>query len=198
MNIFILDRNISKSVSYHTDTHVRKILIEAVQMLSIAAAYNVGLISDTVDTTGKRRYAVFLHSVDLYKYTKSQASHPCSVWARSCHANALWLLEYAQALVAEYRHRFDKKPAPNILVTLRNCKNLLSKPKQLPEGKLSGFHQCMPDRFRKRNAVSAYRDYYYHEKQGKYTKRKVPAFMAAVSQKKTTARVYSTACYYGD
>lgn len=185
MNIFVLDRDVYKSVSYHTDTHVRKILIESVQMLSIAAAYNIGFISDTVDTKNKRRYAVFKLVPGLYKYTKSQASHPCSIWARSCIQNAWWLLKYARALAKEYKYRFDKEPSSNIIETLRKCEQLLERPKMLPSvAKASSFHQCMPDNFSKKNAVSAYRDYYFHKKQGVYTNRSVPFFMKKPKPKK--------------
>lgn len=183
MNLFLLHRNIDESVKMYADVHVRKIVIEALQMLNIACAYNGGYIQDTVDPYGKRTYTVFNQMPGVYKYTKSQASHPVTVWVRANRANASYTYFYVRSLAKEYQHRFGKPVGGRILDILRHCeKNLAdtTNNKNLPyAAKTSKFYQDMPEEFRGSNAVSAYRWYYAAEKAHLcvWTRRPVPSFM---------------------
>lgn len=179
MNIFILDRDLKVCSQSLVDKHVRKMLIEAVQMVSIATAYHIGYISDTVDPHGTRRYSVFKQTDGLYKYTKSQASHPCSIWTRACIDNAVFLAEYAVEMAAEYEHRFGTTPVKQLTV-LHSCLLLLLAPGNLPcVGSPTKFIQCMHPAFRSKSAVTAYRQCYVSTKKHliQYTNRKPPSFL---------------------
>jgi hypothetical protein len=179
MNIFLLDKDLTRSAEYMVDSHVRKMLIEATQMLCIAVAWHHGYIVDTVDPYGKRHYSKFEQMSGVYKYTKSQASHPCTLWARTCRNNAMYLERYAYEMIAEYEHRFGKKPSL-VRATLKTCMKLLREPGRLPAlDKPTKFIQCMNPIYHDRSAVKAYRKYYKATKQHLlvYTKRRVPAFM---------------------
>jgi len=182
MNLFLLHSNVEESVKMYADVHVRKIMIEALQMLSIACAYNGGYIHDTVDPHGKRTYNVFKQMPGVYKYTKSQASHPVTVWVRANKANAWYTYFYIRALAAEYQHRFGKPAGGKILTVLAYCERHLydTNNRQLPFViQPSKFYQDMPEEFRGSNAVSAYRRYYAAKKARLcvWTHRPVPGFM---------------------
>jgi hypothetical protein len=139
-------------------------------LLGITVAWHHGHIVDTVDPYGKRHYSKFSQMDGVYKYTKSQASHPCTLWARTCRNNAMYLHRYAYHMMEEYEYRFNKKPSL-VRSMLKTCVRLLNKPTK--------FIQCMDPIYQDRSAVKAYRKYYKATKQHLlvYTKRRVPAFM---------------------
>ena len=187
MNIFILDKSPEKSAQMMCDVHVRKMLVEAAQMLSIAAAYHMGAIADTVDPWCKRHYLRFRVGMieGINKYTKSQASHPCSLWARTCKENALWLIDYACYMAKEYEHRFDKKPEKSLAVIAR-CRHLLDKPGALKTlGYRTRFYTAVAEEFRSVSVVGSYRRYYAAKKQHllKYTRRETPRWLKAITPK---------------
>lgn len=180
MNMFILDKDIVKSVQMHNDAHVRKITIEALQMLSIAAAYHRGYIKDVVDPYGKRYYGVFKQHPDLYDYNKSQASHPITLWARTCLENVRYMYDYASALLDEYEYRFGELGGRAHDVHVKSYL-LLACDGEIPRlGNMTKFYQCMPDQYKNpRSTVQAYRAYYVEGKAHllKYTKRPIPKFI---------------------
>jgi hypothetical protein len=180
MNMFILDKDIVKSVQMHNDAHVRKVTIEAIQMLSIAAAYHKGLIKDVVDPYGKRYYSVFKQHDELYDYNKSQASHPITVWTRTCLKNTRYMYDYADALLDEYEYRFGEIGGRARDVFTKSYLILACDGNIAQLSQMTKFYQCMPDQYKNpRSVVKAYRDYYRFEKAHliKYTKRPVPKFL---------------------
>jgi len=67
LNIFVLDLDVVKCAEFHVDSHVRKMILESVQILSNA------------------HWSSFLEKKPGY------LNHPCSVWARTSKQNYEWL-----------------------------------------------------------------------------------------------------------
>ncbi len=149
MNIFVLDKNITKCALYHCDKHVVKMILESAQMLSVALRVN---------------------GVDE-GYQITHLNHPCTLWARKSLSNWKWLCQLASALNQEYKFRFE---------TLTNHKSYdviqsLPLPK-IPDGGLTTFAQAMPEKYKHKNPVTAYRNFYVAEKSHlfSWTKRQSP------------------------
>ena len=86
MNIFILDHDIELSAQYHNDSHVIKMILESVQMLSTAN---------------------HLHNLE-YGYKPTHVNHPCTKWVCESYSNWDYLYSLAFHLNQEYRYRFGK------------------------------------------------------------------------------------------
>lgn len=130
MNIFVLDADPTVAATMLCDQHVGKMLLEACQLLC--------------------------NCHDAAPYKRTHYNHPCSVWVRADPANYAWLMRYAAALSAEYRHRFDKTHACSKIVWWCNP--------AIDSGPTTPFAQAMPEQYRGDDAVAAYRRYYAVEK----------------------------------
>jgi hypothetical protein len=164
MNIFFLDFNPRLAAEYHCDKHVVKMILETAQLL-----YSVHWML----TDGKNLPA------DAYR--KTHANHPCAIWARESLDNYLWLADLGWWLCKEYQHRYGEHKQHKTerhIVWLRDhapC-GLYSKGTTL-------IRLAMPDEYKKRNPVEAYRTYYRENKvkvRGivTYSKRDAPAWIA--------------------
>ena len=152
MNIFVLDKNVEKCAEYHCDKHVIKMILESAQMMSAVVRLNG-------HDTG-------------YKLTHK--NHPCTIWARKSLSNYIWLKSLISLLNSEYRYRYDKS------VNHKSFDMAMSLPMpDLPVIGLTPFAQAMPEQYRNKNAVKAYRDYYNNEKSSflTWTKRKTPKWI---------------------
>tara|TARA_R110002167_G_scaffold61151_4_gene172486 strand:- start:2208 stop:2726 length:519 start_codon:yes stop_codon:yes gene_type:complete len=151
MNIFVLDQNIEKCAKYHCDKHVIKMILESAQMLSSV---------------------VRIQGFDIgYKLTHK--NHPCSIWARESLSNYLWLLQLTEDLNSEYRYRYNKE------VNHKSYDMVKTLPiPNLTDKGLTPFAQAMPEQYKNKNTVQAYRSYYLNEKSNilQWTKREPPFF----------------------
>ncbi len=152
MNIFILDKEVEKCAEYHCDKHVIKMILESAQMLSAVVRLNG-------------------HDIG-YKLTHK--NHPCTIWARESLSNYNWLVRLTRLLNYEYRYRYDK----DINHKSYDLVKTLPIP-DLPDIGLTPFAQAMPEQYKNKNAVKAYRDYYINEKSSflTWTKRKKPKWI---------------------
>lgn len=159
MNIFILDYNIKKNVEYYCDKHVVKMLTESCQILS----------------TVYRKYDK--NSPDLL-YKSTHENHPCVIWTNNNIHNFLYLLELSVALYNEYQYRYNKpdKHKRNKEIIEYLCKYAYKLDLFYKGSKMTSFVQAMPEKYKNKDAVIAYRNYYLGEKQHlfKWTKRQVP------------------------
>jgi len=144
MNIFVLDRDPSRAAEYHCDKHVVKMVLEAAQLLSdVHRFYDPGT------------------TLSIYRPLASHRRHPCAVWARTNGANYAWLLSLAVALGTEFELRYEKKHKSQELVE----GPLRILPKMLTLDTLrTPFVQAMPDEYKCKDVVLAYRRYYAFEK----------------------------------
>lgn len=137
MNIFILDNDITKCAAYHNDRHCVKMILESAQMLSTACR---------------------LSGIDA-GYKATHINHPSNKWIRNSLDNWKWLRELVVCLNTEWKYRFGHR---------RNHKSFevvmgLPTP-SIPSIGLTPFAQAMPEIYRNRDAVKAYRDYYMGDK----------------------------------
>ncbi|HOW29735.1 MAG TPA: pyrimidine dimer DNA glycosylase/endonuclease V [archaeon] len=152
MQIFILDKGPIKAAKMLCDKHVVKMIVESAQILS-----TVHHLFDS-----KHKHLV---------YKKTHERHPCVIWAGTSKQNYLWLLEHLHALIEEYEYRYNKKHK-----TTEIKKILENYPKNIPDIGLTPFAQAIPEEYRQKNAVKAYREFYKKEKShfAKWTKRESP------------------------
>ena len=137
MNIFILDKDPKKSVSYLVKTHLTKMPLETAQIL--CSPYSEGQAP----------------------YKRTHYNHPCCVWARESKQNYEWLLDYAELLF----NRFETvrcKPHSSYRV-VQWCKYNYHNLK-LPDNGFTQHPQCMTDEYKNNNVVTAYRNYYMGDK----------------------------------
>ncbi len=161
MNIFVLDLNINRCARYHCDKHVVKMVLESAQMLSAAFRIN---------------------GVDAgYKLTHK--NHPCTQWACASLSNWNWLRELAKELNEEFKFRFNK----NENHMSWDLINSLPLPPIKDLG-LFPFAQAMPEQYKNKNPVKAYRNFYIGEKHKlfQWTKRKPPRWIPNLSIKKSS------------
>jgi hypothetical protein len=142
MNIFYLDKDITKCVEALCDKHVVKMSTETVQIISTA-------------------YFLLSGAEGVYKPTHNH--HPCVKWAVKSFANFKWLCEYAFALGLEYTKRYNKLHLAIEKLNLWTIKTSLN---ELPflESCFTDPPQCMPDKYKNQCVIQAYRDYYKGEK----------------------------------
>lgn len=152
MNIFILDTDIKKCAESHCDKHVIKMILESVQMLSTVCRQS---------------------GLDI-GYKPTHAHHPCTIWANKSLSNWVWLRHLTAYLNEEYRYRYNKKQNHKSY----DLANTLPLP-NIPDIGLTPFAQAMPDQYKNKNAVTAYRKYYLNEKFNllKWTKRIPPKWV---------------------
>lgn len=140
MNIFVLSYSPKQSAEYHCDKHVPKMILESAQMLCTGA-----------------------HELGFHApYKPAYKNHPCTVWARQSWENWDWLFTLANELNYEYKRRFnhtDNHKSFDAIMELPAIDIWHS----LPRG-FTPFPQCMPDQYKHRDTVTAYRRYYKAEK----------------------------------
>lgn len=137
MNIFVLSKDPEKAATMQCDKHVVKMVLETAQLL--CSPFEPGKAP----------------------YKRSHYNHPSSVWARETEENYKWLIDHGLALCAEYTRRYGRvhKSKDIILWCKKNYKKL-----KLPKKGQTPFAQVMPDKYKNKNPVSAYRKYYQEEK----------------------------------
>ena len=143
MNIFFLDKTPELSAKMLCDKHVPKMVLESAQMLSTAVHQHQGDIN--LD--------------NLYK--KAYPNHPMTKWVgfnRDCFR---WALENALHIGAEYLRRFGKRHKSMNIIHAIYDNNYID---DIPDGFFKEPPQCMPDEYKDKDYVVAYRRYYVGEK----------------------------------
>ena len=157
MNIFLLHKDPKVAAEYHCDKHVVKMILESAQMLCSAYQRHFG------------------KDDDLYKIAFPR--HPMTVWVGDSLSNFLWLLNLLNNLLIEYTYRYDKTHATKDIHD-----KLLNKMNIIMDMKDNGFTeppQCMPEEYKHKDFITAYRNYYVGEKKrfAKYTNREEPQWL---------------------
>jgi len=143
MNIFILDKDMTRSAQYHVDKHVVKMPLETAQLLCTARH----------ELTG---------DADTIPYRKTHTNHPCSVWARQSLANYTWLCDLGIALCEEYTYRYEK--VHKCQAVIEDCIKNTPEPNVFEYLELTPFPQAMDDEYKMDDPVLGYRNYYKHGK----------------------------------
>lgn len=168
MNVFILDADPAINASFHTDSHVVKMILESAQILCTCHWLVDGDIGE-----------------GWYKPT--HVNHPVIQWCTEHENNYHFVFQLFAHLSMEYEFRFNKEHAT--WVALGDV--LTDAPDCIPYDQYGqdDFVLCMPEKYwpadSKRvnleQAVLAYRRYYRGEKQHlfKWSKRFVPYWIAS-------------------
>lgn len=164
MNIFVLSNDPETCAKYHCDKHVIKMILESAQLLSNAHYYSLSILSNKdID-----QHKILSHFYDFPRknnygipnpYKLTHINHPCSIWCRESLANYKWLNKMALFLCKEYTNRYVKThKCEEILIWLKN-----NEPNINDIG-LTPFKQAMPDKYKDKDPVIAYRNYYLNDK----------------------------------
>ena len=156
MNIFHLHEDPKISAEYHCDKHVVKMILETAQMLSTAYRKK------------------FNDGEELYK--TAFPKHPMTIWVGDSGANFFWSVQLLDQLLYQYTVRY-KKVHSTIKIS-----NLFHGRYKLWHGWKTEFTpppQCMPDEYKHKDYITAYKQYYIGEKKkfAKYTRVDTPDFM---------------------
>lgn len=159
MNIFILDKNPERNARYHVDRHIVKMPLETAQILC-TVMYIWGLAK----------------TVGEIPYKPTHKNHPCVKWAAESYANFRTLTDIGKALCAEYTIRYNKVHACEEVIKMAAHHTAWKVPKEKFDAPATPYAQAMPEEYKHRNSVTAYRAYYNGEKSHlfKWTKRKQP------------------------
>ena len=141
MNIFFLDKTPEKSAEMLCDKHVPKMLLESAQMLSTAVQNYMGRIEE------------------LYK--PAYPNHPMTKWVGSTFSNFQWTLENAVYISDEYTKRFKKLHKSSRILNVIYDNQYY---KDIPDERFTEPPQCMPDEYKDKDYVTAYRRYYNNDK----------------------------------
>ena len=156
MNIFHLHKNPKICAEYHCDKHVVKMILETAQMLSTAYRRNFG------------------DNDDLYK--TAYPKHPMTIWVGDSGGNFNWSMRLLDQLLYQYTMRYNK-----VHKTIRIYESLLGKHTrwQCLKTEFTPPPQCMPDEYKHKDYITAYKQYYIGEKKrfAKYTGVDTPDFM---------------------
>lgn len=147
MNIFWLDYDLDKNVSYYCDKHVVKMILEYAQLLSTACRI------DGLDCG----------------YKMSHINHPCAKWVRESLDNWECLREISYCLSDEFYHRYRNVHSSFYVIRDLKTPSFERKGITIPP-------QCMPGEYKRNDIVKAYRNYYIGDKVriARWTDRPVP------------------------
>jgi len=138
MNIFFLHKDPQWAANALCDKHVPKMLLESAQMLSTALhSHTMGI------------------STGIYK--EAYPNHPMTIWVgfnRDCFR---WALENAVYINHQYEQRFNKgHKSFRVIETIYN-NNYID---DISNGFFKEPPQCMPDEYKDKDYITAYRKYY--------------------------------------
>lgn len=135
MNIFLLDFDPAKAAQCLADTHVVKMALETTQ-----------IVCTVLNQAGY-----------VTPYRSTHVNHPCVKWASETPYNLAWLYEHGLALCHEYTARFHKvHKCLSILLDLKASVDTFP----ATDKAFSWPPQVMPDQYKDRHVVAAYRAYY--------------------------------------
>jgi hypothetical protein len=159
MNIFILHIDPKKNVVMYIDKHVVKMITEHNQMLC------------SVHHVCKQENPEYSY---IPRYKLCHKNHPCSKWVRESLSNYKYLIELNKELCKEYTYRYGKIHKGQE-VTEELEKNL----PDIPDIGLTPFAMAMPETYKEKDPVEAYRSYYIFEKHHLFAwkKREEPEFI---------------------
>ena len=149
MNVFVLDQDPRLCATYHNDKHVVKMILETAQLLC-------GVHHMTEQAIGQ----AIGQATEQVPYKLSHKNHPCSIWARKCIENYIWLCDLGLELSKEYTHRYGKRHKSQDIIEwcMTNLPNL-------PEfGDITEHPKAMPEECKTDDVVESYRRYYIMEK----------------------------------
>ena len=169
MNIFILDRDANKCAEYIDDIRLPKMILESTQMMASALYANRASDEEIPFVkSGKSRYG------------NAHPNHPCTIWAGKNYLNYCFLRDLAIAMCGSYTRRFGKIHAcEDPILDMGRLWNKFHYSEEM-----TPFVLAMPDEYKDKDAVKAYRAYYQSKAQSKggvrYARTERPDWWGAV------------------
>ena len=159
MNIFHLHTDPKICARYHCDKHVVKMILETSQMLSTAYRRVCG------------------DDDNLYK--TAYPKHPMTIWVGDSLENFKYALSLGEWLAIQYTYRYKKVHKSQRIIDYIRFHKLKNVVKNFTKVKFTPPPQCMPDEYKHRDYITAYKQYYVGEKKrfAKYTAVDTPDFM---------------------
>ena len=114
-------------------------------------------------STAVRKYEEETNTEPLSEpiYKSAYPNHPMTKWVGETKGNFNWALENAVWINNEYEYRFKKKHKSfNVIQNIID----FELDAHLPEGDITTPPQCMPDEYKDKSYVTAYRRYYSNDK----------------------------------
>ncbi len=131
MNIFFLDKNVTKCAQMHNDKHCVKMILEYSQLLSTAHRVLDG--KETIGKSASGRNAkrwILNNERDSILYSATHINHPSAIWVRQSNSNYTWLHSLLVELCSEYTYRYGrvhKCQFSGLVETLKQLPNNISK-----------------------------------------------------------------------
>ena len=159
MNIFHLHTDPKICARYHCDKHVVKMILETSQMLSTAYRRVCG------------------DDDNLYK--TAYPKHPMTIWVGDSLENFKYALSLGEWLAIQYTYRYKKVHKSQKIIDYIRFHKLKNVVKNFTKVKFTPPPQCMPDEYKHKDYITAYKQYYVGEKKrfAKYTAVDTPDFM---------------------
>lgn len=145
MNIFFLDWDEKKNAQSYCDKHVCKIIVEIAQMLSAGAHIYNSKLKDKV-------------------YKPTHLNHPMTKWVNENNVNYKYTISLFFELLEEYTHRYNKIHKCSKLKNYFVMIYLDNIPKANNDLVEINPPLCMPEKYKCKDYVKAYRNYYNGEK----------------------------------
>jgi hypothetical protein len=137
MNIFYINEDPIIAAKELADDHIRKMQIESAQMCC-TAHWETGTEAP---------------------YKRAHWNHPSTKWVRESIQHYNWLVEHGLEICNEFTKRYGKlHKTQSVLEWLKQNKPNISD---------NGFTpppQCMPEEFRMKNTIEAYKNFYINDK----------------------------------
>lgn len=143
MNIFAIDYDPVKAAMHLHDRHVVKMTLESAQLIS----------------TTRRWFG----DQNPLLYRSTHINHPSNIWLRESFNNYIWLCKHFKALCEEYRYRYRRSHKSEFIIGLMgdfDNDNMLPMT-DIPQ---TPFALAMPDKYKVKDPVESYRNYYLAEK----------------------------------
>ena len=180
MNIFVIDHDPVKAAKMQCDKHVVKMIVESAQILCTTHRVLDGTLKLVDSNSGKRKVKHYElpDRRESILYKTNFINHPCNVWVRESIENYKWLFNHLEALLKEYRMRYNKQHSCEKLInTLRQSPNNIPTIKQTPYALAfkEFYDTCLVD-----DPIESYQNYYKSKAERfsmVWTKRMVPEFM---------------------
>lgn len=150
MNIFAIDADPQKAAMHLHDKLVVKMVLESAQLIC----------------TTRRLFGDTNHIL----YKECFINHPCTKWVRESVNNYIWLCRHFKALCQEYTYRYNRTHSCEKFLPILANNTILKKMIHIEQ---TQFALAMPDKYKVKDPIQSYRNYYINEKiKGKYwTKR---------------------------
>ncbi len=159
MNIFHLHKDPKICAEYHCDKHVVKMILETAQMLSTAYRKHCG--------------------DDDKLYKSAYPKHPMTIWVGESVENFNYTHLLGKELGKQYTKRYGKLHKSSNIINAFHNGRLQNVEDRFPSQYFTPPPQCMPDEYKHKNYITAYRQYYIGEKKrfAKYTGVDTPDFL---------------------